>query len=508
MKFIFVNILLFAALCFSQAFSQEKITETRVEITVGIDKDINFDFAFNTNIQIADGSLVQIVRVIPNQRKMILRGMKKGTTSFDVYDKVGELKTRYIIEVTSNEKSQQVADMRDLIGDVEGIEIGVKGGLVYVGGEIVVPGDIGRVVTVLDKYPDTLRLVEMSPQSQLVIAKKMQEELIRNNYRDLNVRVVNKKFWVEGSVATLEKDYPTIKRIVSAYLPDKLESLARQQQSVLQPGEDGGDAAVLYFLNENPKKQKPQPPPKQVKITAQFVELSKNYSKVFAFKWAPTLGDNGGSIQLGEQGDGSVSTSSSGIFSALINNLFPKLISAKEAGYARVIQSGMVITQEKKAGNITKSTTQTFAVGVAEQGVSSAQSATVGFNMTVTPQIYPDEKVEMAVQLNVTIPGGTDSSGNPITTTNTISTSIIVKSKGSAVIGGVVQNSTNTAYDKNDPDGDGQLEGGTPLFVLLRSKRYVTDKNQYVVFMTPEIIESAESGTEEIRKKFRKRERR
>lgn len=479
--------------------------EKRLELVVGIDKDIKFDFAFNTNIQIANSAVLKIARVIPNQRKIILRGTRQGKTSFDVYDKVGDLRLRYIIEVTSNEKSQEVSDLKELIGDVEGIEIGIKGGMVYVGGEIVVPGDIGRVVTVLNKYPDVLRLAEMSPQSQLIISKKIQEELIRNNYRDLNVRVVNKKFWVEGSVASLRRDFDIIKRIVSAYLPDKIESLARKEESVLKP--DQADSAVLYFLNENPKKQKPQPPPKQVKVTAQFVELSKSYGKVFAFKWAPILGDNGGSIQLGESSSGEVSTSSRGIFSAIINNLFPKLVSAKEAGYARVIQSGMVITEEKKPGNITKSTQQTFAVGVSEQGTSQAQNSTVGFNMNVTPQTFPGEKVEMAVNLSVSLPGGTDTRGNPITTSNSLSTTVIVKSKESAVIGGVVQNSTNTAYDKNDPDGEGKSDGGVPLFVLLRSKRYVTDKNQYVVFVTPEIIESASSGTEEIRKKFRKRQR-
>jgi pilus assembly protein CpaC len=46
----------------------------------------------------------------------------------------------------------------------------------------------------------------------------------------------------------------------------------------------------------------------------------------------------------------------------------------------------------------------------------------------------------------------------------------------------------------------------TPLFRLLRSKNYSTTKSQYVMFVTPEIIESASVGTEEIRKKFRRRE--
>ena len=61
--------------------------------------------------------------------------------------------------------------------------------------------------------------------------------------------------------------------------------------------------------------------------------------------------------------------------------------------------------------------------------------------------------------------------------------------------------------DRDDPDGDSTTDGGGPLFNLLRSKKYVTSKSQYVVFITPEIIESATAGTEDIRKKFRKRTR-
>ena len=222
---VFFSIFLF----FQSVFTQEP-TETkteRIEVVVGIDKDISFDFAFNTNIQIADGSIAQIARVIPNQRKIVIRGLKRGKTSFDIYDKVGDLKARYIVDVTASEKSKIVSDIKELIGDVEGIEIGIKGDKVYVGGKIYVPNDIGRVATVLDIYPDVLRFVEMAPQAQLVIAKKMQEELVRNNYRDLNVRVVNGKYWVEGTVASLEKDYPIVQRVVTAYLPDKLESAAQ-----------------------------------------------------------------------------------------------------------------------------------------------------------------------------------------------------------------------------------------------------------------------------------------
>lgn len=95
--------------------------------------------------------------------------------------------------VTASGKSNIVSELRELIGDVEGLDITIKGGKVLVSGEIVVPDDIGRVSKVLANYQnDVLTLIELSPQTQRIIARKMADELARNNLKDVTVRVVNK----------------------------------------------------------------------------------------------------------------------------------------------------------------------------------------------------------------------------------------------------------------------------------------------------------------------------
>ena len=242
-----------------------------------------------------------------------------------------------------------------------------------------------------------------------------------------------------------------------------------------------------------------------VKITAQFVELAKNYGKVFAFKWAPLMGEDNSGIRFGQTKSGNVTSTSSGTLSATISGLFPKLNAAKSAGYARIIQSGMVITRDTKPATVDKTTNTPFAVGTGD--FTKATSSNVGLTMEVTPKILEQEKIELALNLKVSLAIGNDAQ---ITTTNTINTNLVIKSKESAAIGGVVQNQSSTEYDKTDPAPSsattGQGTPATPLFRLLRSKNYSTTKSQYVVFVTPEIIESASVGTEEIRKKFRRRE--
>jgi len=480
-------------------FAQNKqVVEKDLEVAIGIDVPEKIDFDYDTKVQIGDESKLKLV-LVPQKREIIFKGQKPGKLTVLIRDTAdNEIRLRYNVNVTASGKSSTVSQLKELIGDVEGLDIGIKGDKIVVGGEIVVPDDIGRVSKVLASYPDVLTLIELSPQTQRVIARKMGDELARNNLKEVTVRVVNKTFWLEGVVGSADQKELALV-IAKAYLPPKIASLSSEAGRFATPS-DASD--IIDFIAVNEKKD-PQPAPKMVKISSQFVELSKSYNKIFAFKWAPLMGEDGSQISFGQTADGNITSTSSGTLSATISNLFPKLNSAKTAGYARIIQSGMVIARDTQKATINKSTEIPFAVGSGE--FTKAASASVGLSMDVTPKILEQEKIEMAVNMSVNVAAGAGTT--PITTKNAISTNVIIKSKESAAIGGVVQNQSNTEFD-NEPPSNAQAGGtvASPLFRLYRSKSYVTNKTQYVIFLTPEIIESASVGTEEIRKKFRRRE--
>jgi pilus assembly protein CpaC len=474
------------------------VVDKELEVAMGIDVIEKVDFDFNTKMTIGNENLLRL-QVFPQKREIIFKGLKPGKTTVLIRDNVGDVRLKYTIGVTATGKSNVVSELRELIGDVEGLEIGIKGGKVFVGGEIVVPDEIGRVSQVLINYPDVLAIIELSPQTQRVIARKMSDELARNGIKDVSVRIVNKVFWLEGIVSSDEKKKNAVK-IASAYLPPKIATLSSKDSrynTVDQP-------QILDFIGVNAAKEPPVVA-KMIKITSQFVELSKNYGKVFAFKWAPLMGQDSSKIQFGQTASGNVTSTSSGTLSATISNLFPKLNSAKTAGYARVIQSGMVITKDNVKASIIKNTSTPYAIGTGD--FQRAAKADVGLTLSVKPLILDQEKVDMQeLNFSVRLAVGSDAS---ITTDNNITTNLVIKSKESAAIGGVVQNQSVTDYDKSDPapiTGQAGPQQATPLFRLLRSKNYTTTKTQFVMFVTPEIIESSSTGTEEIRKKFRRRE--
>ena len=479
-------------------------TQKQIEVVVGLDKIEKLEFAPNTQnggVQVGNDQIVQLT-LIPAKREITFRGLKAGKTSVILRDSLGDVKANFLVNVTMNDQSKVIKELRELLGDVEGLEIGLKGESVYVGGYIVVPSDIGKVSVVLDKYPDVMRLMELSPHTQRLIATKMQDEIQKTGLRDVTVRVVNNLFWLEGVVDAAGKRDRAY-NIAAAYIPDRIESLARRTQSVQKNERD----IIQNFIQVN-EQAKPTPVPKMVKITAQFVELSKDYNKIFGFKWTPFITEGQGAISFGKTGSGTVSTNSGNgasqagsSFSGTISNLFPKLSSAKAAGYARILQSGILIIKEGVAGNINKKEEKPFAIGSNE--FTKSEKAMAGFDFMVMPTVLQEEKVDLNVSLSISTVVGDP----PTTLSNIVKTQLVVKSKDSAVVGGIVVSKNSTDYDRNPSGGKEESDGASALFSFVRSKSYTNTRSQFVVFITPEIIDSASSGANEIKRKFRRRGR-
>lgn len=486
-------------------FGQETVKpkEESLNLAIGIDEVRKFEYKFNTKIQIGDSSKIKLI-VSPAKQEITFRGLKTGKTSVTIRDTSGDIRDIFLVNVTADGNSNTVRELRELIGDIEGLEINIRGGKVIVEGEIVVPNQIGKISTVLANYPEVIVLVEYSKQTQIIVAREMQDAINKSAMKDVTVRVVNGDFWLEGVVNSDGKK-TLAENIANAYLPDKISSLGLAQGGGRFQGKQKG--LIVNFINVNAKKD-PEPPAKLVKISAQFVELSKDYSKFFSFKWQPLM-SNDAQLSFGRTNEGGVTTEETGTLAGTISKLFPQLRSAKSAGYARIIQSGMVVTNEKRPVTIKKSSNVDFAVG---SGVNTvARSANISFSLSTTPEIGTEENVLLkGLNISVSLPNRGSAGGAPSITNNSINTNLTIKSKESAVIGGIIQSSSITDYDK-DPNPTTTQDDGTtqvsPLFDLFRGKNYGTNKTQFVVFVTPEILESASKGTEEIRKKFKKRER-
>jgi len=499
-RFLLIIYLSIPFIVFSQS-ETKKVSPKNIEVVIGQDYVVTFNFAPNTSIEIGNTAILDY-RIAPRKRRLTLKGLKASSqpTTVQVFNTVGDLKALYNVTVTETAKGKLVQKLNTFLGDIEGIKIGIKAGEVVMEGQIIVPDDLGKIFTILQRneFRDVIFLVEMHPQTQILIARKMQEEIQKAGLKNVTVRVVNGSYWLEG-VASNDGDKARAELIAMAYFPATLDSKARREKLVKTLKKN----PIENFIVVN-QQSSPPSVPKLVKVIVQFVELSKDYNKVFGFKWIPLMTGDGGSISFNRVDSGGVSSKSNGTLAATISNLFPKLASAKGAGHARVIQSGVIITEDKKPAKLSKSTKKPFALGTGE--FVKALTAEASFAIGVTPQILPKEKIKMELDINI----GSVVGSPPETIQNSLNTNVVVKSKESAAIGGIVLSKTSTDYDRDPPFGSPEFnegEGVVPLFSFLRSKGFSSNRSQFAIFVTPETIESASQGTNDIKRKFKQRGR-
>lgn len=483
---------------------RSEMTSDRRKLLLATGEDRTVDLSFDANVEkggIAVGNpkvvLVKLAQV-GEKKQIIFQPASAGETTVTVRDTEGNLRLIFDVRVTGSDLLDLAAQIRGLLRDIEGIEIKIVGKKVVIDGEVLVPSDYGRLVNViLDKsYADNvLNLVTLSPVAMQILSQKIQTDV--NVFApNVRTRVVNGLIWLEGSVDNIDQA-KRAKLVAELYVPEvkpanPIDKDVTAQRFAARP-------LVQSFLVINP------PPPKKqdklIRLTIHFVELSKDYNKLFGFKWQPGFTADDPKLNLGTAASGSPGGSSGG-FAATISSLFPTLQSAQNAGFARILKTGTLIVRNGQPANLLDETEIPFAVSTGNGQVAS-QTARVGTKVSATPLIL-GQSDDIQLDLLVAQNNLTGRSGAiPIVTSHQIDTKIFVRSSESAAVAGLTSADVQTSFNKDDPREGTFTGGSSPLFTLLRSKNYTKKKGQFVIFVTPQIIENASDGTDDLRKNFR-----
>lgn len=150
-------------------------------------------------------------------------------------------------------------------------------------------------------------------------------------------------------------------------------------------------------------------------------------------------------------------------------------------GKGEVVSSPRVITANQKEALIEQ------GVEIPYQQSSSAGATTVAFkkavlSLKVTPQITPDDRVIMDLQVNKDSVGAVYFNV-PSINTRKINTQVLVENGETIVLGGVYEQTSNKDTTKVPFLGDLPLIG-----VLFRNKSESDGKEELLVFITPKII--------------------
>ncbi len=471
------------------AQDNKSATKKFLNLTVGLSTDEKLPFLPDDPQFTGDFKKITKLSVAKDMKILRFDPTAEGVGTLNVLDNRGRKVAEYVITIKKSKLENVVREMRALLGEIEGISIKIINNKVVVDGEILLPKDMNRIMSVVSQYGDqAATIVTLSPIAQKKIAEIIEKDI---NNPEITVRAVNGKFILEGLAGSKEeKDRAEI--IAKTYVPDYVVGAA----------EKTGDIKVqrsLPVLNLIELKPAGEAPPKKiVQLVVHYVELQKDYTRGFRFQFTPTLEDQTKiDFQSGSRSPSGFITSITGI----VSNLLPKLNWAKEHGHARILQTSSVIVLEGQAGKI-QSVTKVPYQTTGAQGQIQTSFEDAGIITDITPTIpNPNsDSINLSVSFKLKSLIGQTESG-PLISDNSIQTAVTVRSSQSAAIGGLVSNSSGTDYNK--------LPKGTsdnPLISLYSSKFFRRNQSQFVVFITPIIKNSASAGSEKIKAKFRLRE--
>ena len=486
-----------------------------INVVLGVRKELYLNFPIGTVRQPTNPNVykfeVNKKEDDPNLEKdrIVFTGIAPGVTDLWVYDNQDVL--RYVFSVTVTEKNLKrvLGFLRREFKNIEGLKMYIREKRIYLDGEILLPEDIARIHQVIGGNPDYVATdifkvqYRLSPTLFKIIAQKMQEEI---NVATVQVEVVNQRFVLKGEVKSneeLEDVYYKAVLYLPKYFYTPLVGDPSLAGEMTMPAEGFRDKPIIQYFVKVIEPDKPIE--KVIKLSVYFVEIQKGFDNTFGFSWAPSLNTNNTNASFtwsnppANDNNGNPLPSAVTTITGVVSNFIPKLQDAVKNNRGRVIQSAAITVQDTKQGKISKMTSYPYIVQT--QNSIDTKTADVGIGMTLTPKILNDPQKSEDLNLDIVIEvsqvvGTSAGIAIPITSKDSIGTVINIKSGDTAAIGGIVQNNLSKSY----------MDGSTDENVIVslsRSKSFTKGKSQFVVFITPEILNTASEGSDSVKEKFR-----
>ena len=241
-------------------------------------------------------------------------------------------------------------------------------------------------------------------------------------------------------------------------------------------------------------------PVRQVLIEARFVSAGDSFNRTLGGKLSysgpavgPGMGDAVGSgpnamRALGQPNVNLPGATSGlgGLTLSLFNPMATKVLTleltASELdGKTKNIASPRVVTKDKVAATISAGTQIPYQQATSS-GATNVAFKDAALSLTVTPQITPDDHINMQVTANQDTVG-TVYSGVPSINTKKVNTEVLVENGGTVVIGGVFTQDLTNSTQKVPLLGDVPVVGW-----LFKNEVKSDNKSELLIFITPKIM--------------------
>lgn len=251
---------------------------------------------------------------------------------------------------------------------------------------------------------------------------------------------------------------------------------------------------------------------RQVMIEARIVEAGDSFSKNLGVRLATgastkTFDATTGTVtvtntsnayinqntQLGTVGSvnlpaapraGSAGTFGLSIYNSSFTRYLSAEISALEAdGKGKVISSPRVMTANQVEAIIEQGVEIPYQQATSS-GATSVTFRKANLSLKVKPQITPDGKITMSLDINKDTPNTSLSTGSGVAIdTKHVKTEVLVENGGTVVIGGIYTQKTADSTQRVPFFGDLPYIGW-----LFKNREWIDDKTELLVFITPKIV--------------------
>lgn len=250
---------------------------------------------------------------------------------------------------------------------------------------------------------------------------------------------------------------------------------------------------------------------RQVMIEARIVIADDKFSKQLGVRFGSKSGHNVSNYNIGVSGSletsgpiaaGTAPTGSSGlnvnlpvtspagslaltILNLGSGNLINLELSALESdGRGKVISSPRVITADQQLAFIEQGTEIPY-LQASSSGATNVAFKPAVLSLSVTPQITPDDKIVMTLEVKKDSVGQIFA-GIPSIDTKKVKTQILVDNGETAVLGGIFEQVSRDTLNKVPLLGDIPVVG-----TLFKNTNRQDDKTELLIFITPRIINEA-----------------
>lgn len=152
-------------------------------------------------VAVGDGEIADVRSIGSNE--VLVTGVAEGRTTLLIW-RSGDSRLSYTVSVRKQDPKEIVAELRQLLGDLEGVSLRIVGDRVYLDGETLTAEDAERVKRVTDLYPQVRSFVRPSNNAQKVAARNLMRVFAENGLKSISATVVGDTIFLEGSVGSAE----------------------------------------------------------------------------------------------------------------------------------------------------------------------------------------------------------------------------------------------------------------------------------------------------------------